>query len=127
MSNFHDYNPKNLSRSISRKSYFQRYIRGRVNSAIITLSLHDAFKAVLINVQLCPRGRSVHCYGLSSRPREQIFKARSARAGGATDFNLVKNQSRGHAKKVKCSSTSKRVRAHKSRQKTLRLDTYSES
>jgi hypothetical protein len=42
----------------------------------------------------------------------------------STDFNLM-NQSRGHAKKVKCSSTSKRVRAHKSRQKTLRLDTYS--
>ena len=38
-----------------------------------------------------------------------------------------KNQSRGHAKKVKCSSTSKRVRAHKSRHKTLRLDTYSKS
>ena len=35
------------------------------------------------------------------------------------DFNLVKNQSRGHAKKVKCSSTSKRLRAHKSGQKTL--------
>ncbi len=43
----------------------------------------------------------------------------------ATDFNLVTNQSRGHAKKqVKCSSTSKRVRVPKSRQKTLRLDTY---
>ena len=38
-----------------------------------------------------------------------------------------KNQSRKHAKKVKCSSTSKRVRAHKSGQKTLRLDTYSKS
>ena len=37
-------------------------------------------------------------------------------------FNLVKNQSRGHAKKViKCSSTSKRVRAHKSREETFRL------
>ncbi len=29
--------------------------------------------------------------------------------GKATDFNSVKSQSRGHAKKVKCSSTSKRV------------------
>ena len=53
--------------------------------------------------------------------------SRFARPGGANDFNLVKNQSRGHAKKVKCSSTSKRVRAHKSGQKTLRLDTYSKS
>ena len=51
--------------------------------------------------------------------------SRFAHAGGATDFNLVKNQSREHAKKVKCSSTSKRVRAYKSRQKTLRLDTNS--
>ncbi len=51
----------------------------------------------------------------------------SARADNATDFSLVKNLSRGHAKKVKCSSTSKRVRAHKNRQKTLRLDTYSKS
>ncbi len=40
--------------------------------------------------------------------------SRFARVGEATDFNLVKNQSRGHAKIVKCSSTSKRVRAHKS-------------
>jgi hypothetical protein len=31
---------------------------------------------------------------------------RFARAGGATNFNHVKNQSRGHAKKVECSSTS---------------------
>ena len=41
--------------------------------------------------------------------------------------DLVENQSRGHAKKVKCSWTSKRVRAHKSRQKTLRLNTHSKS
>ena len=41
----------------------------------------------------------------------------------ATDFNLLKNQSRGHAKKAKCSSTSKRVRAHKSRQKRPELNT----
>ena len=51
--------------------------------------------------------------------------------GEASDLNLVKlNQSRGHAKKVqkvKSSSTFKRVRAYKSRQKTLRLDTYSKS
>ncbi len=39
----------------------------------------------------------------------------------------MKNQSCGHANKVKCSSTSKRVCAHKSRQKTPRLDTYSKS
>ena len=45
----------------------------------------------------------------------------------AGNLNLVKNQPCCHAKKVKCSSTSKRVRAHKSRQKTLRLDTYSKS
>ena len=32
--------------------------------------------------------------------------SRFARAGGATNFNHVKNQSRGHAKKVECSSTS---------------------
>ena len=31
--------------------------------------------------------------------------SRFARAGGATNFNHVKNQSRGHAKKVECSST----------------------
>ena len=30
---------------------------------------------------------------------------RFARAGGATNFNHVKNQSRGHVKKVECSST----------------------
>ena len=33
-----------------------------------------------------------------------------ARAGGATDFNLVKNQSRTYAKKGKRSSISKRFR-----------------
>jgi hypothetical protein len=43
--------------------------------------------------------------------------SRFACAGEAADFNLAKNQSRGHAKKVKYSSTFKRVRAHKSRQK----------
>ena len=31
--------------------------------------------------------------------------SRFARAGGATNFNHVKNQSPGHAKKVECSST----------------------
>ena len=46
---------------------------------------------------LCPRGRSDRFY------------------------NLVKNQSRRLAKKFKCNSTSKRIRAHKSRQKTPRL------
>jgi hypothetical protein len=45
----------------------------------------------------------------------------------AGHFILVKNQSRGHAKKVKCSLSSRRVRVHKSRQKTLGLDTYSKS
>ena len=47
-----------------------------------------------------------------------------AHASEVTDFNLVQNQSRDHAKRVKCSSTSKHVHVHKSRQKTLRLDTY---
>jgi hypothetical protein len=56
-----------------------------------------------------------------------IHCRRFARVGEAIDFNLVKNQSRGHAKKGKCSSTSKRVRAHKSRQKTLRLNTFRKS
>ena len=32
--------------------------------------------------------------------------SRFPRAGGATNFNHVKNQSPGHAKKVECSSTS---------------------
>ncbi len=58
---------------------------------------------------------------IGSATRVSIHCSRFARTA---DFNLVKNQSRGHAKKVKCSSTSKRVRAYKSRQKTLRLDTY---
>ncbi len=57
---------------------------------------HTLFKDRFPLQSLCPRGR-------------------------ANDFNLVKNQSRGHAKKVKCCPTYKRVRAHKSRQKTLRL------
>ena len=62
-----------------------------------------------------------------SRLKAVFHCSRFARAGEATDFILVKNQSSGHTKKVKCSLTSKRVRAHKSRQKTLRLDTYSKS
>jgi hypothetical protein len=33
------------------------------------------------------------------------FPLQFARAGGATNFNHVKNQSPGHAKKVECSST----------------------
>ncbi len=37
-----------------------------------------------------------------------FHRRRFVRAGEATDFNLVKNQSRGHAKKGKCGSTSKR-------------------
>ena len=42
--------------------------------------------------------------------RTLLFKvifhcSRFARAGEATNFNHVKNQSRGHAKKVECSST----------------------
>ena len=46
---------------------------------------------------------------------EAVFHcSRFARTDTATDFNLVKNQSRGHAKKIKC-------------QETLRLDTYSKS
>ncbi len=60
---------------------------------------------------------------------EAVFHDRSrfAGLGAATDFYPVKNQSRGHAKKMKCSSTSKRVRAHKNREKTLRLETCSKS
>ncbi len=70
-----------------------------------------------------------HCAILSHFLLKVVFHcSRFARAREATDFNLMKNQSRGHAKiVVKCSSTSKYVRAHKSRQKTLRLDTYSKS
>ena len=65
---------------------------------------------------------------LWSRILQAVFHcSRFAHARDTTDFNLVKNQPRRHATKVKCSSTSKRVRAHKSRQKTLRLDTYSKS
>ncbi len=47
--------------------------------------------------------------------KDVFHSGRFTRADKATNFNLVKNLSRGHAKKVKCSSTSKRVRAHKSR------------
>ena len=45
---------------------------------------------------------------LQAKPHvKAIFHCgRFARAGGATNFNHVKNQSRGHAKKVECSSTS---------------------
>ena len=53
--------------------------------------------------------------------------SRFARAGGATNFHHVKNQSRGHAKKVECSSTLKRVREQTSGQKLRRLDNYRES
>ena len=61
------------------------------------------------------------CFFLSSR--EQIRQVENrleghfllqysfACAGEVADFNFVKNQSRGHTKKVKCISTSKRVRA----------------
>ena len=74
---------------------------------------HEIFNVVQFVKCKLPRGLKAifHC-------------SRFAHAGEATGFNLVKNQSRGHAKKVKCSSTSKRVCAHKTlRQKTLRLDT----
>jgi hypothetical protein len=57
---------------------------------------------------------------MSDEPKAVRHYSRFARAGEANDFNLVKNQSRGHAKKVECSSTSKRVSARKIRQKTLR-------
>jgi hypothetical protein len=53
------------------------------------------------------------------------------RAGGANDFNLdfnlVNNQSRGHVKKLERSSTYNRVHACKTRQRTLRFETYSKS
>ena len=47
---------------------------------------------------------------MKSTPSEMSLKAifhcgRFARAGGATNFNHVKNQSRGHVKKVECGST----------------------
>ena len=58
--------------------------------------------------------------------------SRFARAGGATNFHHVKNQSRGHAKKVECSSTLRRVpRAGKrtknaqARQRQRKLNQYS--
>ena len=53
--------------------------------------------------------------------------SRFARAGGATNFHHVKNQSRRHAKKVECSSTLTRVREQASGQKMGRLDNYRES
>jgi hypothetical protein len=53
--------------------------------------------------------------------------SRFARAGEVNDFNLVKNQACVNAKKVECSSTSERVRARKSIQRRLGLDTYSRS
>ena len=47
-------------------------------------------------------------------PVKAIFHCgRFARAGGATNFNHVKNQSRGQAKKVECSSTSASIQADK--------------
>ena len=53
--------------------------------------------------------------------------SRFARAGGATNFHHVKNQSRRHAKKVECSSTLTRVREQASGQKLRRPDNYGES
>ena len=64
----------------------------------------------------------ITCLGIAVFLLKAVFHCRRfARAGGATDFNIVKNQSRAHTKKVKCSSTSKRVRAHKSGRKKLKL------
>ena len=61
------------------------------------------------------------------RSLKAIFHySRFARAGGATNFHRVKNQSRGHAKKVECSSTLTRVREQTSGQKLRRLDNYRE-
>jgi uncharacterized protein YycO len=54
-------------------------------------------------------------------------KNRFARAGGATNFNHVKNQSRGHVKKVECSSLLWRVSEHSGGQKMHRKDKYRES
>jgi hypothetical protein len=50
--------------------------------------------------------------------------SRFARAGGATNFNDVKSQSPGHAKKVECTW---RVREHSGGQNMHRLDNYRES
>ena len=50
------------------------------------------------------------------RALKAIFHcSRFAHAGEVTDFNLVKNQSRVHAKKGKCSSTSRRTKADRKR------------
>ena len=46
----------------------------------------------------------------------------AASTTAAFNFHRVKNQSRGHAKKVECSSTLKRVREQASGQKMRRLD-----
>jgi hypothetical protein len=53
--------------------------------------------------------------------------SRFARTGGATNFNHVKNQSPGHAKKVECSSTFMACPRAFSGQKMLRLGNYRES
>ena len=72
-------------------------------------------------------------YFIDERPLTTLVKAifhcgRFARAGGATNFNHVKNQSRGHAKKVECSSILPwRVREHSGGQKMHRLGNYRES
>jgi hypothetical protein len=47
-----------------------------------------------------------HCASSKTSVKAIFHCGRFARAGGATNFNHVKNQSRGHAKKVECSSTS---------------------
>ena len=52
-------------------------------------------------------------------------KAKKVSPPALTPFSIAVALPARNAKKVKCSSTSKRVRAHKSRQKTVILDTSS--
>jgi hypothetical protein len=47
----------------------------------------------------------VRIFVINFRVKAIFHCSRFARAGGATNFNDVKKQSRGHAKKVECSST----------------------
>ncbi len=62
-----------------------------------------AFGQVLWNISN-PNMRTRRTVSLEGLVKAVFHCSRLARAGGATDFNLVKNQSRGQAKKVKCYS-----------------------
>jgi hypothetical protein len=58
----------------------------------------------VLNIQLCILVLTI----VGAKLFKAIFHcSRFARAGGATNFNHLKNQSRGHAKQVECSSTFK--------------------